>query len=891
MIRMGDRMKRRWYLWIAALSMLLAGGIAVWQTWSEKTYKIENVTQAVYRDHTMYGIDLKDNVYGIFRTGEDGKADLVRIPVREKETWLTLSSPETGADNVLYVYGETQNENGRERNVYLVDFKKGCLEKKWTMPDSESGIFWFLYWSESKGLYGIMDRGYSMDWYALNPDGTITLSASYGLPDGNLDLSVGDSQEHRIWFRDQYGNIFVYDESGHARLLFANNGSQAGTDNIHMESDGEIIWFYNITDDCWYEIGADDIGGTVKKSPEKRFVTAESFDRMMMGNTEYCEEEDLYIGILPLPDGRQVPAVYGFREQIYDSVSLEGPAFFLKGCLAFLKTEALLALGFTAFWLIFLRPRRLPLWERILLFIIPVALTGYWWVSSQVNSQMELMLKERHMDLILSFGKTQINNLDMEAFLQLGKKESLREGDEDGLFKTGPYRYTSYYNRKKSSGYGKTDFLLELYYIKDGEIYNATGSEQYNVPLSSVLPSRMYQAMETAVSKNAPAYLEHNDPQGRWISILIPIRDNQNNLAGLMKVTAKKEWEQEESHMDSRRIQTGLLLMTLGILGAVFLLLRFNMRFLDTLLKAVEQAAAGDRSVRVKVRGNSEGAMAGAAFNEMLSKLDESLGGLEAFNEAYQAFLPKRIFHLMGKEGVEEVSLGDETEILTAILTVKHPDLVEQYLERLLPVVRQYTGVTVHISETEVNSIFSGDPAMALQSAVLLIQQNPVLATGLAYGNTRLGIVGGKERQEVAMSSENLRYSHFLAEKAGEYGAGILASQSFMDQVQKFSGSCHIRLLGYIYLTGEGRLEQIFEILDGQEQKNFLLKEETRELFNQGVNWFMSGRFLEARRCFILVLERNQKDRAAAKYSFLCDRYLNGGENGQGPRRICLDEF
>lgn len=891
MFRMGDRMKRRWYLWTAALLMLLAGGVVARQTWSEKTYKIENVTQAVYRDHTMYGIDLKDNVYGIFCAKENLEAGLIRIPVREKGAWLTLSSPVTGADGALYVYGEARDENGRERNVYLADFKKGCLEKKWTLPEEDSGIFWFLDWSESSGLYGVMDTGYSMDWYALKPGGAVTLAASYGLPDGNLNLSVEDNPEHSMWFHDQYGNIFVYDKSGHSKLLFANNQSQVGRDNIHMESDGERIWFYNITGDCWYEIGVEDFGGRLKEAPGKRLVTPENFDRMMMGDTDYCREEDLYVGILPLADGSQVPAVYGSREQIYDRVTLSSLVLLVKGCLAFLKTEALLALGLIIFWLIFLRPRRLPLWERILLFIIPVAFTGYWWVSSQVNSQMETMLKERHMDLILSFGKTQINNLDMEAFLSLQEKEALRDGDEDGLFKTGPYQYTSYYNRQSSSGYGKTSFTLDLYYIKSGEIYNATGSEQYNVPLKYILPSRMYQAMETAVLKNAPAYLEHNDSQGRWLSILIPIRDHQNSLAGLMKVTAGKEWEQEEGYLDSRRIQISLLFMTFLILGAVFLLLRFHMRFLDTLLKAVKRAAAGDRSVRVRVRGNSEAAMAGAAFNEMLSKLDQGLGEMEDFNEAYQAFLPKRIFHLMGKEGVEDVSLGDETEILTAILTVKHPSLVKQYLEGLLPLIHRYTGVAVHISETEINCIFSGEASLALQSAVLLIQQNPVLATGLAYGNTRLGIVGGKERQEVAMSSDNLRYSHFLAEKAGEYGACILVSQSFLDQVQEFSSSCHIRLLGYVYLTGEKCLEQVFEILDGQEQEIFLLKEETKDLFNQGVSWFMRGQFSKARRCFILVLERNQKDRAAGKYSFLCDRYLNEEKTGQKPRQICLEEF
>lgn len=855
-------MMKKKYLWIFAVLMVLMGVWTVQQARAEREYRINNVTEAVYKNHTMYGIDLKDNQYNIFRAQENGEAVLVRVPaVQGDEVW-EFSNLITDSVGRCYIYGASQKNGETAEIVYEVIFEENVIEERWNISGQMEGDFWFLYNTEENPAAVSITRE-EMLWYALNADGSVMLQDRYELPNVSLILVLDDGG--RIWFYDMYGNIYVYDENHRLQMLFANDGTQVSVDNIQIRTDEDVFQFYNITDGCWYEIKGSDIGGTIRRAADVELVEPKGFDRKRMDVPEYVEEEDLYAGVLPLEDGRQVPVVYGSREQIYDPLILDRGAVLRTYIPVFLLREAALAFFLTAFWLIFLRRTRFPLWERVLFVMVPVIALGYTAIAGQIDRQMEQVDQERHLDLLLGFGETRLQSLNLDEFLERRAKDCMEPGDETGMYLA---------NITGTSG----QFLTSLYFVKDGEIFNADGLYQYNVSMRHTVFSRFYEAMKTAIDTGKPSWLEYNDLMGRWYSVFLPIWDDSGEIAGLMQVQSQIEWEVAEGAADAARVRRSVLFLSAGIAAVVFILLRINMRFLNKLLRAVEKAADGDRSVRVRVSGFSEAAVAGRAFNEMLADLDENLRGLEAFNQKYQAFVPREIFRLMGRKGPDRMHLGEEEEIVASVLSVGHDRLASVYLEKFLAVIRERCGAAGSVSETQMDNIFPGNPVDALDAAVFILQKerDRQLHMGLDRGPLCLGVIGAAERLEVKMISDSLRFACFLREEACRSGASLLVSGSFLSQTETAGDTYHKRLLGYIYMDGRNVLEPVWEILDGEPQEVLLIKEETRESFERGVRLFMVGEFARARREFIQVLEQNGSDRAASRYSFLCDKYQEG---------------
>lgn len=52
-----------------------------------------------------------------------------------------------------------------------------------------------------------------------------------------------------------------------------------------------------------------------------------------------------------------------------------------------------------------------------------------------------------------------------------------------------------------------------------------------------------------------------------------------------------------------------------------------------------------------------------------------------------------------------------------------------------------------------------------------------------------------------------------------------------------------------------------------------LLKKQIKEVFEKGIEYYLSKDFYNARRCFIEVLKEYQNDKAAKEYLILCDEY------------------
>ena len=891
-------MKRRTYFRLCFLAALLLVAWTVWQAEQKSTYRPENVTQAVYAGGSIYGIDLKDGSNTVFWTDPAGSTRLFEVDTVWADGTFRISSLIADGGSYAYVYGKYTEKQAEEETgelaggeaeadgasaetdggtgVYRIDFLSGKMTKQWEL----SQPVWFLHFSKTRGPMAVVDTGTHMMWYQLQEGGVVRLWRHFKLPNTQLMINYGAGEED-LWLKDIYGNLYCYDKRLRLHEFFHNDGTKVGVDNIgHWRTGGEIR-FYNLTDKAVYAVPI-----STAETPEVRRLSEarplpKSFDVSRMGMTEYLEDEGLYVGILPLSDGRQVPAVYGAREQIYEELALDRSMILKNGAAALLLRELLLLLGAVLFWLIFLRKKRFPLWERLLFALVPVIAAGCSMLMEEINLQTEQSIRDRHIGLLADYGQMQLQALDWERFEKMREKERLELGDELGLFRIGTHQNAGDFENQGQ----KTSFALGLYYVKGRELYSGLGEYSFNIPLRYAVPARLYAAMSQAAESGSPSWLMHNSELGRWYSVFLPIeRDGQ--VEGVLQIQASLDWELHDALHDTARILRRALLLCSALSAVIFLTLYCNTRGLEKLYRAVEQVAQGKRGVRVKLRGHSEAAAAGRAFNALLDRLEENVQDMEAYNRKYRAFVPQELFRLLGADGPDGVRTGDRKTVQAAFICLRS-ETEDGGLSENLRFLQQNGGIVGQIGETGLQAILPDGAAACLDTAVKLLSREcrggADCCAGLGFGGVCLRVIGSSAHMAVEMQSDSLRFGAFLRDWAEKCGAALLASGTFMTAAGALGASYHRRLLGYVYLDVERRLEPVWEILDAGTQESLLRKEATRERFEEGVRCFMAGQFLRARRAFILVLSEDRSDRAAACYSFLCEERQQAAETARKP--------
>ena len=71
----------------------------------------------------------------------------------------------------------------------------------------------------------------------------------------------------------------------------------------------------------------------------------------------------------------------------------------------------------------------------------------------------------------------------------------------------------------------------------------------------------------------------------------------------------------------------------------------------------------------------------------------------------------------------------------------------------------------------------------------------------------------------------------------------------------------------------KNEITTVYDYFDGDSNDIINLKKQTKVIFEQGVDYYLSKDFYSARRCFIEVLKEYKNDKASKEYLILCDKY------------------
>jgi two-component system sensor histidine kinase ChiS len=278
---------------------------------------------------------------------------------------------------------------------------------------------------------------------------------------------------------------------------------------------------------------------------------------------------------------------------------------------------------------------------------------------------------------------------------------------------------------------------------------------------------------------------------------------------------------------------------------------------------------------------------------ELIARMKTQLN-LSKLNSAYGRFVPHEFLKFLEKESIIDVRLGDNVEMemtifvsdirgFTTLSEKMTPEqnfkFINDYLEKVSPIVRTYDGFVDRYSGDAIMALFPGKPDDAIQAAIETLHtlaglnserrtnnELPInVGIGLHTGGLMLGIVGERERAQGDIFSDAVNLANRIEGLSKLYGVSIVVSEETLSKLND-NEKYHQRFLGKVQVKGKKESVSVFEIYDGDAESLIELKLKTKQDFEQGLEHYFDQNFTEASVCFNNVLKRNPDDKTASLY-------------------------
>ena len=139
-----------------------------------------------------------------------------------------------------------------------------------------------------------------------------------------------------------------------------------------------------------------------------------------------------------------------------------------------------------------------------------------------------------------------------------------------------------------------------------------------------------------------------------------------------------------------------------------------------------------------------------------------------------------------------------------------------------------------------------------------------------------LGTIGGKERMEGTVISDNVNLASRLESLTKEYGASLIISERTVNSLSN-PASYSMRTLAHVKPKGKKEEVKIFELFDGDSTEIRDLKMASAKTFEEAVSLFHNQNHNEAQELFQECLMKNPMDKAAQIYLVRCQGLIRYG--------------
>ena len=405
------------------------------------------------------------------------------------------------------------------------------------------------------------------------------------------------------------------------------------------------------------------------------------------------------------------------------------------------------------------------------------------------------------------------------------------------------------------------------------------------------------------VNQRKIVFAESSDSYGEWVNVKVPVKNSNDRVVGVYEVGINyKSFKLEKDDFLRKN------LIDIGVVGIISLLAFiiitvYFLKSIKILKKGVEEISSGNLDIVLAVNSSDEISDLCKGFNKMAQRIRTFITQITTMNSAYYYFVPEEFLHIMGKESIQDIKLGDNikkemgqiySKLRTVQILSKNTDenfkFINSYLKKFGPIIRNNHGVIEKYLGVDISAIFPKNPEDAINSAIEMgkklakYNENRVsrneqqidIGIGIYHDYLMVGIIGEEKRVEGTVISDNGDICKYLANLTEELNSRILATENTIKML-KNPEEFKLRDVGDVYLKIHNKNIKIYDIYQSDDDIIISLKDKTKILFERGINFYRNKQFYEGRESFAEVIRQNKMDEAAKMYFYLCDEcYRNG---------------
>jgi class 3 adenylate cyclase/HAMP domain-containing protein len=327
----------------------------------------------------------------------------------------------------------------------------------------------------------------------------------------------------------------------------------------------------------------------------------------------------------------------------------------------------------------------------------------------------------------------------------------------------------------------------------------------------------------------------------------------------------------------------------------------------------------GDKelNIRAAVRSKDEVGRLGFTFNSMAQTIQDYSAHLEDLLLAYGRFVPHDFLHFLKKESIVDVKLGDHTQqdmtvmfsdirsfttLSESMTPEENFNFINSYLKRMGPEIRSSKGFIDKYIGDAIMALFPGEPELALQAALKMIQalkeynehrqrQNykPInIGIGIHTGRLMLGTVGEQERMDGTVIADAVNLCSRLESLTKLYGVNVVISGDTLELLAD-KAKYDVRFLDKVQVKGKNKPVVIYEVYNGDPEKDKEKKKKNLPFFLQALEEYTRGDFKKALALFKILLQQEAEDKLYALYNDRCEHFLKYGAPKEWKGIITLD--
>lgn len=865
-----------------AVAVLLLLGASLLFSWlwvrQASVEPLSYVSQVEYRDGILYGLELQEQDYLIFRLDLESRTGrTVKVPMSAGGAGRAISDLTAARSGKLYLRFSYSEGEEVHQDIAVCNFETGQLEPVIHLEDyPDKRISSILPYEEEIQIL-CWDGSGALEFLIPEEGGLRPWKRYCGFSDQEVLLSFLESGQTFAILDD--GWIGLKRENGELERIFKNQGNQEEGWNQNIQFYPEEIDYENSLSGQRYRID-------LREKPYQPVPCENPYQQVKSFNLDQFQarEEDrdgIRFGILSLEDGRSVAAVCGAVEYVADQISWPKERSLGAWLLLSAVLAAVFLMGYGFWFYLKRRDAVIPLVVETAVLAAGMLAAGTNLIEKQVLLAVRKNIEESSVESCIQVGREYVDTFLPENIERMSGYPEITT--ENRLPIHGEY---SLYDPPGASVFSNLRF--ELFVKKEEEVY-ALDSYQYlpNLPLQynyGICSNETFRSIKKALQERKVVSQQTEMLDGQMYSVFIPFSYQEGEYAYLLEVELSLSRANQMIAEQSLEIQRILYGVSGILMVSILFLIWFGMKPLGSLKQAALQVAEGKPGVQARVKGRSEAAATARYFNHMSEQIGKQISGIREYQKKYAAFVP--FWFLQSKSEpwqAKDQQKAMESETLYPVMAIgflsetisEHPRQ-NQDMEEMIQQIHHWGGDVLEFEEYGLRCMFLEAPESALTAAVNILrmekQQKKVSGIGIGMEKLRLGITGNHLRSRITACYMDGDISWFLKQWGEARKMPLLMTETAAGEIPGFFSKYHYRLLGELLMNHGKRRESIYEVLDGESEHQQRKKMLTEHTFAKGRKAFSRGDFLSARMAFIQVFSENPEDGAALHYIRVCEK-------------------